>query len=201
MTESPTRNPGRPPVSSAHEIQAIAMGLFQRQGFDQTSMTQVAAASGVGRTTLFRYFPSKADIVWAGFDEHLRRLAQLLAAQPHDVAVMAAVHTAVIQAFAEAVEEKEVWIQRFQVLQTDTLAPGAALRWAIWASTVSRFVADRTSANLDDAIPAAIGGATQASFSATLQTWLRTNGLGGDVVARMRATLQPIHEKLNGLID
>lgn len=190
------RRPGRPLATSAVQIEMCAMRLFLEQGFDQTSMTEVARAAGVGRTTLFRYFPSKADIVLSGFDDHLRRLAAQLRAQPSDLPVMAAVQSAVLRAFAEAVDEQDLWMQRFQVLQTPTLAPDVAVRWSSWARTLADYVAARTGAHPDDTTPAATGGAIQAAYAATLRTWLRTNDFGGDVVLRMRQALHPV---CNGL--
>lgn len=198
MSSPRTRRPGRPAVSSADQIQAHAMRLFLERGFEQTSMTQVAAAAGVGRTTLFRYFPAKADIVWAGFDKHLRQLAEYLAAQPSTLPVLAAVQSAAIQAFDDAVDDQDVWLQRFQVLQqTETLAADVAVRWLAWARTVADYVAVRTGADPDDVIPAAIGGAMQAAFGATLQSWQRTGDFGGDAVLRMQEALQPVVDGLS----
>ncbi|WP_448071296.1 acyl-CoA-like ligand-binding transcription factor [Georgenia yuyongxinii] len=198
VTVVQARRPGRPLATSAAQVEMHAMRLFLEQGFDQTSMTEVATAAGVGRTTLFRYFPSKAEIVLAGFDDHLRRLAAQLRAQSGDVPVMAAVQSAVLRAFAEAVDEEDLWMQRFQVLQqTPTLAPDVAVRWSTWARTVADYVAARTGVHSDDAIPAATGGAIQAAYAATLRTWLRTNDFGGDVVLRMRQALHPVCDGLN----
>lgn len=46
------------------EIVAAAIGLFAVQGFDATSMEQVADAAGVSRRTIYRYFPTKDDLVF-----------------------------------------------------------------------------------------------------------------------------------------
>ena len=196
--EAPRR--GRPQASSADEIQRQAMPLFLSRGFDAISMADVAAAAGIGRTTLFRYFPSKSDIVLAAFDEHLGRLEQLLAAHPTQVPVMTAVHSAVVEAFAEAVDDQDVWLQRFQVLQqTQTLAPDVAVRWSTWAETVSRYVAARTGRDATHPVAAAVGGAMQAAFAATLQTWLQTPSSNRDVVTKMGASLRPVTEALAAL--
>ena len=200
MARAETPKQGRPPVSSAEEVQRQAMRLFLEQGFDRTSMTDVAAAAGIGRTTLFRYFRSKGDIVLAPFDEHLRRLARRLATQPRDLPVMTAVHSAVVDAFAEAVDDQDVWLQRFQVLQqTGALAADVAVRWLTWADTVGRYVALRTGKEADHPGPAAVGGAMQAAFAATLRTWLRTPGLHGDVALLMAESLRPVTEALTPL--
>ena len=44
---------------------------FEERGFEMTTMDDIAAAVGVGRRTLFRYYPSKNDILWGQFDDSL----------------------------------------------------------------------------------------------------------------------------------
>lgn len=44
----------------------MALGLFEQRGFDQVTMEEIAEAASVSRRTLFRRFPSKADLVWDG---------------------------------------------------------------------------------------------------------------------------------------
>ena len=46
------------------DIVTTAMALFTERGYDDTSMEEVAAATGVSRRTLYRYFASKDDVVF-----------------------------------------------------------------------------------------------------------------------------------------
>jgi TetR/AcrR family transcriptional regulator, regulator of mycofactocin system len=201
MNPTAGRRRGRPAVSSAAKIEDSAMRLFLAQGFDQTSMTEVARACGIGRTTLFRYFPTKADLVWRAFDMHLRRLAELLRSH-EDLPIATAVQLAAVQAFAEAVDEEQLWRRRFEVQhETDILRSDLAVRWLAWAQTIADFVAERTGAHADDAVPAAVGGAVQATFAATLRTWFRTESFSGDVVQRMRDALQPVCAAMDRLLE
>jgi AcrR family transcriptional regulator len=43
--------------------------LFETQGFDGVTMDEIAVAAGVARRTLFRLFPTKADLLWHGLYE------------------------------------------------------------------------------------------------------------------------------------
>lgn len=63
MTPQPSLVNRRSAQTRAEIIDA-AMGLFVAHGFDDVPMTQVADAAGVARRTLYRYFPTKEDIVF-----------------------------------------------------------------------------------------------------------------------------------------
>lgn len=62
---------------------AAALDLFARQGFDQTSVEQIAQAAGVSRSTFFRQFGGKDDVVFADHELLLAQVRDFLAG-PHD---------------------------------------------------------------------------------------------------------------------
>lgn len=59
-------------------VVAAALDLFARQGFDQTSVEQIAAAAGVSRSTFFRQFGGKDDVVFADHEVLLQQLRAFL---------------------------------------------------------------------------------------------------------------------------
>ena len=75
----PNIKPGRPTEADTLHIAQVALALFERKGFDAVTMGEVARAASVSRRTLFRHFPSKADLVWTGTDELLGMLKSLAA--------------------------------------------------------------------------------------------------------------------------
>lgn len=60
------------------QIVEAAMACFRRRGFHQTSMQEICAEAGISAGALYRYFPSKADIIFAISEEELRTGDQLL---------------------------------------------------------------------------------------------------------------------------
>ena len=50
-------------VATEQAIVDAAMHLFARRGYAATTVDEIATAAGVGRRTLFRYFPAKEDIL------------------------------------------------------------------------------------------------------------------------------------------
>lgn len=65
----PATKRGRPQEADPRQIARVALGLFERHGFDRVTMGEIAEAASVSRRTLFRLFPSKSDLVWDGLDE------------------------------------------------------------------------------------------------------------------------------------
>ncbi|WP_405871510.1 MULTISPECIES: TetR family transcriptional regulator [unclassified Streptomyces] len=69
-------------------ISDIAIRLFLERGFDAVSVAEVAAAAEVSKPTLFRYFPSKEDLVLHRFADHEDEAARVVAEGPTPVAAL-----------------------------------------------------------------------------------------------------------------
>jgi AcrR family transcriptional regulator len=59
-----------------------AVELFTEQGYDATTVTQIAARAGVTKSTLFRYFPDKREILAAGQETLSQLLSEGIAEAP-----------------------------------------------------------------------------------------------------------------------
>jgi AcrR family transcriptional regulator len=68
-----------------------AVDLFTDQGYDATTVTQIAERAGVTKSTLFRYFPDKRDILAAGQETLSHLLAEGIAEAPDDATPLEAV--------------------------------------------------------------------------------------------------------------
>jgi AcrR family transcriptional regulator len=60
------------------EILEAATHLFATQGFADTDTQQLADKLGVGKGTLYRYFPSKRELFLAAADRGMRKLCQFI---------------------------------------------------------------------------------------------------------------------------
>ena len=56
----------------------VARQLFAKKGLENTTMNDIAQASGKGRRTLYTYFKSKEDIYYAVIETELERLSDKL---------------------------------------------------------------------------------------------------------------------------
>jgi AcrR family transcriptional regulator len=74
-----------------------ALRLFREQGYQATTVEQIAAAAEVSPSTFFRYFPTKEDVVLQ--DDMDTRLVEALARQPADLAPIPAMRAALREAW------------------------------------------------------------------------------------------------------
>ncbi|MFD9407368.1 TetR/AcrR family transcriptional regulator [Streptomyces sp. NPDC059989] len=82
-------------------LTATALELFLERGFDAVSVADVAAAAEVSKPTLFRYFPSKEDLVLDRFADHQDEAARIVRHRPAGQTPAAAVHAHFLTALAE----------------------------------------------------------------------------------------------------
>jgi AcrR family transcriptional regulator len=100
---------------SRDAVVAAAIELFQAQGFDQTSVEQIAKAAGVSRSTFFRQFGGKEDVVFADHEVLLEKLREFLS-QGHDDP-WGAVCAASESVFAHFAHDPELARRRYQIVR------------------------------------------------------------------------------------
>jgi mycofactocin system transcriptional regulator len=164
-------------VTDHATIERAAFDLFEQHGFDETTMEQIADSVGVGRRTLFRYFPSKNDIPWGHFDANLREFAQHLADVPPDVPLAGGIHRCVVtfNDFDEAATSQHRIRMRL-ILTTPTLQAHSVLRYQAWRRVIAEHVAARTGVDADDFRPRLAGHLSLALAIASYEEWLEHPG-------------------------
>ncbi|MEU6427412.1 TetR family transcriptional regulator [Microbispora sp. NPDC046973] len=88
----------RKKAKTRRTIQEEALRLFAEQGYEATTVEQIAEAAEVSPSTFFRYFPTKEDVVTQ--DDYDPILMEAIKAQPPDLPPLAAIRAAFRSAFA-----------------------------------------------------------------------------------------------------
>ena len=81
-------------------ISEAAISLFLRFGFDPVSVAQIADAAEVSKRTLFKYFPSKEDLVLDRFIDHVDEYATVVSTRPPGQSPLQALHAWVLTSLA-----------------------------------------------------------------------------------------------------
>jgi AcrR family transcriptional regulator len=90
-------------------IQEHAIRLFAEQGYDATTVEQIAAAAEISPSTFFRYFPTKEDAVIQ--DEYDPLLSAGMIAAPAELSPLGALRFAIDEAFRQVDDQELAKIQ------------------------------------------------------------------------------------------
>jgi mycofactocin system transcriptional regulator len=163
---------GRPPSTSRRELRLIALRLFASAGFDSTTIEQIAAEAGVSERTFFRYFTTKASVLWTEFETEVETIRSTLAAVPADVPLMDAIRGAVVAAnHYHADDVPEMRLRMHLIATVPALSFSAAEHYEAWERAISEFAGRRLDQPADSLYPLTIGRAVLAACRAAYDRW------------------------------
>jgi AcrR family transcriptional regulator len=174
-------------------IQEHALRLFAQQGYDATTIEQIAAAAEISPSTFFRYFPTKEDVVID--DEYDPMLVGLVAAAPEDLGVIEALRLAVTRGLTEMPDqEKRKVLQRTQ-LQLSVPAVRARMLDNLVGTIamLAGVIAHRSGRSPDDREVRVMAGALVGAMIPAIFEWVESDGeldlaaLVGDALAQVGA--------------
>jgi mycofactocin system transcriptional regulator len=166
--------PGRPPSTNHEQIAAIALDLFARRGFEETSVADIAGAVGVERRTIFRYFASKNDIVWGNFDWVIERLRRHLGESDPGAPLLDVLRRAAVLSNSYPEEELPALRVRMTLITTvPALQAHSMLRYAAWRRAIAEWAAARRGERPDDLAPELIAQVALAASMAAFSRWVR----------------------------
>jgi AcrR family transcriptional regulator len=102
----------RKKAATHRELMTAALRLFDEQGFDETTVEEIAAAADVAPRTFFRYFPAKVDVLFADHLERVALLRETLATRSPDEPVVEAVRRASLAGVARVVADPSLFLTR-----------------------------------------------------------------------------------------
>jgi TetR/AcrR family transcriptional regulator, regulator of mycofactocin system len=164
---------GRPPSTTHRQVEAAALELFSSRGFEATTVDDVAAAVGVTRRTIFRYFGSKNDIVWGEFDGVIARLREAFAVADPEAPVMEALRQAVLASNRyPPAELPQLRIRMTLITTVPALQAHSMLRYEAWRNAVAELTAPRLGARPSDLAPRLLGNVALGASMAAFNRWV-----------------------------
>ncbi len=160
------------------ELVDAAVELFTRQGFDATTVEDIAAAANVSPRTFFRYFANKEEVLFHRREDDLAHLEGALAKRPDDEPVLHSVREAVVSYVSRYQEDPEFHLLRFRLISESRTVE--AYVWHVhteWIQVLAEGVARRTGLHpVRDIFPNLLAGAATQAIRATFVTWAISKG-------------------------
>jgi AcrR family transcriptional regulator len=90
---------------AAGRLMKAAITLFEEQGYEATTVAEIAERAGLTKRTFFRYFSDKREVLFSGSEELERRWLEAVTAAPPEATPLGAV-TAGLEPVAEMFIER-----------------------------------------------------------------------------------------------
>jgi AcrR family transcriptional regulator len=164
-------------------IQQHALRLFREQGYEATTVEQIAEAAEVSPSTYFRYFPTKEDVVlWDDLDP---LLIAAFEAQPSELSPILALRGALRLVFAglPAEEMEQQWERSRLILSVPELRMRMLDQFAGIIEVIAELVANRLGRRAEDFAVRTFAGAVTGALLATL--FASADGPGPDFLIQM----------------
>jgi AcrR family transcriptional regulator len=98
--------------TARERLAEAAFALFDERGYDQTTVDDITERAGLGRTTFFRHYRSKEDVIFPDHDQLLQQIDERLRTSSHATA-LAAVSDAVRLVLLHYIAEGDLARRRY----------------------------------------------------------------------------------------
>lgn len=162
------------------DVIKTAFALFLERGFEETTAEDICVVAGISRSTFFRYFATKEDVVVGGLVRFGDLMLEALIAMPDDVDIWVALRQA-LNPMVKAQEAKEplpgLPVARL-IKQTPSLQARHYEKTMSWQDALVPEVARRLKTNGDntDPRPASLVAAALGCLSAATDSWVASDG-------------------------
>jgi AcrR family transcriptional regulator len=118
-------------TATRDRIRASALRLFGEQGYDATTVEQIAAEAGVSHMTFFRYFPAKEDVALSdGYDP---LIVAMLEQTPADWPLTRRIRAVLVDGFRQVYDA----VRDTLLAQNKLIVGTPALRERLWAQQIA----------------------------------------------------------------
>ena len=157
-------------------IQREALRLFKKQGYEETTIAQIAAAADISESTFFNYFESKAEVVYR--DDYDPQMGVALMERPGDEPVMLAIRRMLTEFLIPLMQRDRDLI----LLRSKISLEVPELRALIWSEMekaedmIRHLIAHRTGRDPEDYDLRIFAGVVAGGFMTAVNEWVKADG-------------------------
>ncbi|MFI8997395.1 TetR/AcrR family transcriptional regulator [Streptomyces sp. NPDC053542] len=178
--------------SARARLADAALTLFDERGYEQTTVDDIAERAGVGRTTFFRHYRAKEEVIFPDHDRLLDAIRDRLATSSHSTALVA-VSEAVRLVLLHYLEEGELARRRYKLTSTvpalrDREIASVARYQRLFREFISDWMGD--SAQTTSLRAELMAAAVVSAHNHVLRRWLR--GEAGDPMGEVDEAMREV---------
>jgi AcrR family transcriptional regulator len=156
-------------------IEHAALKLFAARPSADVTVEEIAAAAGVGERTLYRYFPTKDDILLAYPRRAAAAFGERLRARPDAETPYQALHNTILEPQTEeARSDWRLWMAA--LLDSSSNERTARLALGFMSGAVSDALAERRGTPTDDLWTSMAGAIAAAAMDVGTRQWISKGG-------------------------
>ena len=154
-------------------IQDAALELFAEQGFDETTVEQIAARAEVSTATFFRYFGTKGEVIISGLGYPLPELEQAIIERPSSENDLTAVRRAIGDVWIPLLDQKRIERQ-VRAAATSPLLRGLLTDLSVnWQRVIAEGLAKRSGLKEPDDKCRLVAAMALAVESTVTNAWVK----------------------------
>jgi AcrR family transcriptional regulator len=163
-------------------IENAALDLFAEQGYEATTVDEIAERAEVSKATFFRYFSTKGEVVFGEVGDHYDGLRTAIVSRPPDEDDVTAVRHAVQQDWTHTLDPDRT-ARQARAASTSPLLRGLSFDLGMkWQAAISTALAERHGLATPDRRCWLMAGLSFAVLSNGVNAWIR-DGASGDLAA------------------
>jgi AcrR family transcriptional regulator len=171
-----------------------AIDLFERRGYDATTVEQIADAADVSERTFFRYFDSKLDVVLAAKGTDASDLEAQIAARPAGESPLEATRQVIRAQLLDQLGAGDLVVRQFRVVMgTPSLRPLAFEHFNEHRDELATVYAARLGVPADDLVPQVFASAVGGAIWTVINRWVDEGA--------ERERLLPLVDEAFGLLE
>jgi AcrR family transcriptional regulator len=166
--------------SARERLAEAAFALFDERGYEQATVDDITERAGLGRTTFFRHYRSKEDVIFPDHDQLLEQIAERLRTSSHGTALVA-VSDAVRLVLLRYIDEGDLARRRYALTSSvpalrDREIASVARYQRLFREFIAGWMADTGEASTAEPAPLRaelMAAAVVAAHNHVLRRWLR----------------------------